>query len=140
MSKSPIIEGVVSNSILSHWGSIKPHLQRILDKIDSGHTVDDVKKRLLTCEMQLWNINNWQAVAITQICVLPQYNNLVVVYLVGDGVKTWLSDLTSLLTQYAKYHKCKYIEFYGREGWLKVANQVGFKKSFNVMRLDINGQ
>lgn len=134
------IEGVRSDSILTNWGSIEPHLQRVLDKIDSGHTVEDVLTKLQWQDQQLWNVNDWQAIAVTQISILPQHKVLSVVYVSGDDVDEWLPDLVSTLREFAQSTGCKYVEFYGRDGWRKKAKPLGFDNAFSVMRLDVNGQ
>lgn len=134
------IEGVRSDSILENWGSIEPHLQRVLTRIDSGHTVEDVLSKLQWQEMQLWCVNDWQAIAVTQISILPQHKVLAVVYVAGDGVDDWLPALSHTLENFAAGLGCKYVEFYGRDGWRKKAKPLGFENAFSVMRLEVNGQ
>ncbi len=138
--KSGIITPVRSDSILPNWGSIEPHLQRVLSKIDSGHSVDDVLTKLQWQEMQLWNVDNWQALAITQISILPLHSVLAIVYVAGDEVNDWLPELVETLHTYAAETGCKYVEFYGRDGWRKPAKPLGFGDTFTVMRMTVDGQ
>lgn len=137
MSDSIKIEPVNSNSILENWGSIEPHLQRVLNRIDSGHNSEDVLTDLQWSNQQLWNVNDWDAIAITHIGVMPQHKLLTIVYVAGSGIDEWLPKLVELLSEYAEQNDCKYIEFYGRDGWRKSAKALGFDKAFSVMRLTV---
>jgi len=140
MPESDIIAPCCSDSILPNWGSIEPHLQRVLTKIDSGHTVDDVLDKLQWRQMQLWNVANWRAIAITQVTILPQHKVLSIIYLSGDGIDDWLTNLVETLKNYAEQSDCKYMELYGRDGWRKKAKLLGFDKTFSVMRFSIDGK
>lgn len=137
---SAIIKPVRPDSILKSWGSIEPHLQRVLNRIDSGHTVDDVLTKLQWADQQLWKINDWQAIAVTQIAVLPQHKTFNICYVAGDGIDEWLSDFVDRMHEYAAFTNCKYVEFYGRDGWRKHGKKLGFDKAFTVMRLTVDGQ
>lgn len=123
--------------MLAEWDQVEPLLQRVIARIDSGHSVDDVVTKIQYGDMQLWRVYDWQALAVTQITALPQHRVLSVVYLAGEELKAWLAELTAVLRHYAQQQSCKYIEAYGRDGWRKPAKPLGFTATFSVMRLKV---
>ena len=123
--------------MLAEWDQVEPLLQRVLTRIDSGHTVDDVVTKIQYGDMQLWRVYEWQALVVTQITALPQHRVLSVVYLAGEGLKDWLAELTEALRHYAQQHSCKYVEAYGRDGWRKPTKPLGFTAAFSVIRLEV---
>ncbi len=128
---------VRSHDVAAVWPQVEPCLTRVLAKIDSGNDLYDVMTKLQMTHQQLWKINDWDAIAITEITVFPLHKNLTVVYVSGEGMEDWLAALTDALKTFAAYKECKYIEFYGRDGWRKPTKRLGFENAFSVMRLAI---
>ena len=133
-----IIHPVRPDSILSEWGSIEPHLERVLSRIDSGNSLDDVVTKLQRSQLQLWNIANWQAIAITQVTILPRHKTITIVYVSGDYVDEWLPYLAETMHEFAIFEGAKYVEFYGRRGWQKRAKELGYDEAFTVMRQTVD--
>lgn len=114
-------------------------MQRALDQIDSGLTTQDVLNRLVSLEFQLWNINDWQAACITQMCNLPQFKILSVLYLAGDGMDEWLKPLMIAIHGFAKREDCRIIDLFGRPGWERTFKNLGGFKAYTVMRFETDG-
>lgn len=135
---SDIISLIDSDSILSHWGSIEPLLTKVLNRIDSGFTLEDVLTQLQWQRMLCWKIKDWEALAITQLGAVPQHKICTIIFVSGDNVNDWLPELVNTLRTYCKTMGAKYLDFYGRDGWRKLAKPLGFDKSYTVMQLEID--
>lgn len=121
-----MIAGVHSDDIERLWPAVCPLVQRVLDRYDFGFDADYIKAKLLNRDMQLW-VCAGDAIAITEIIVLPQFKVLGVPVIAGEGLKDWLPDLVETLKAFGKDHGCKYMDGYGRKGWLKALDKYGFK-------------
>jgi len=130
----PALEGVTAPEALEQWGIIEPLLNRILKTHDVGYTTEDVLTALQLRSMQLWKIGEWDAVAVTEIYQVPQYQALTVVFMAGDGMETWFDPVMDVLEDFAKAHRCKYVEARGRRGWVKVGKKRGYEEMLTVVR------
>ena len=79
---------------------------------------------------------------VTSIINYPQYSALIVTHVGGEDNKfiKYVNDIwheDSELMRYAKLHNLKRIEILGRNGWLRVLNKVGFRKSYTALTKDI---
>lgn len=133
------VEPVSRDSILPNWGSYAPLLERVIEKMDPGFSADDVVQGCLAGAYTMWNINNWMAIAITQPVQTPQFKTLTVIYLSGDGLKLWKDEFAAAMTAEAQREQCKFIEWYGREGWRSIGREFGMCHSFTVMRFPVDG-
>ena len=131
-----MITPIPSNTVRFYWDKARPLLEKVLNRIDTGHTPDDVLRKLLLTQMQLWNINDWQALAVTQITILPQCKTLEIVYCAGDGVDDWLTPLIVEMKKFKHNMGCQYLEFHGRMGWEKRMKKLGFDKTYITMRFE----
>ncbi|TNF09397.1 MAG: hypothetical protein EP323_00415 [Gammaproteobacteria bacterium] len=109
------------------WPAVEKQVNRVLDRFDFGYNADHVYKRLMSQEMQLW-LCNGEAVAVTEIIMMPNFKVLAVPIVAGKGMKVWLPDLVGTLQQFGRQHDCKYMEGYGRKGWVKALAFGGFKE------------
>ena len=133
------VKQIPAHEVPNHWRHIEPHLTRALDQIDSGLTLDDVLDRLIDGDMQCWKIGHWEGVAVTQICHLPLFRMLMVLYLAGDNMSQWLEDLMTACHEFAEHTHCRYVEIFGRPGWERVFKSHGGDKSYIVMRFKTDG-
>lgn len=119
------VEGVPSFDAVAAWPRVSHHIQRALDRYDSGYTLEDLLTAIQLRDKQLWIINGGQAAGITSIEALPQWKRLLVEYLGGDHMGQWADVWHETMQAYAKAHNCKYIEVRGREGWARIAKARG---------------
>lgn len=133
------IEPILSHDVLEHWEAIEPKIRRVLTRVDNGYRAQDVLTFLQRMEMQLWKVNDWQAIAVTQITNLPLHNALTVVYCSGDGVHEWFDDLMDMIESFAVDNKCKYVEVHGRKGWEKVGKARGYRTEMIYIRKKFDG-
>ena len=98
-------------------------LERVLDRMGSLYTVDDLLTRIFEGKMQSFCCrNSWM---ITQVVDFPRARQLQVVALVGD-----LADIDALhakLLAYADEANVGLLSAYGRSGWIPEAFAHGWR-------------
>lgn len=135
-----IVTHVPAGSILANWGSISGLIERVTQRVESGYSPFDVMQKLLNADYQLWKVNDWEAAAVTQISILPQFKSLHINFLAGDNAHDWLPALVDTLDEFGRQYDCQRIDFSGRRGWLKVAKPLGFNEELVVMRRHLDGR
>lgn len=133
LEECPRVYPVMSHQVLDCWAEVEPILNKSLRRTDQGFSAEDVLTRLQNQDMQLWWIPGY-AVAITQINVLPQFKTLAVVHVAGEQMDLWFENLMSVLEEFGRGNDCKYAEEFGRPGWKKVGEKLGWKPVYQVMR------
>lgn len=112
------IGGVPPERVMQVWEKIEPILARVV-KPETGYSLDSVLTALQMAQMQLWVINDFQAVAVTRIEMRPLNKVLWVQFMAGDDIEAWMDDWRRVSEAYARHNECAAIEFSGRRGWIK---------------------
>lgn len=116
------------------WPKAANHIKIAIERTDSGFSESDILTRLMVSDMQLWIVNDYQAAAVTQITVLPQFKTCTVVALGGDGLPEWFDELMQTIEDWARQMDCRYVTAYGRRGWEKVGKAREYRHEYSVMR------
>lgn len=127
----------MASDIDSVWDEIEPEIRRVTDRFDIGEKPEHIRERLRNREQQLWLCNGLDGVCVSEIKVHPEFKVLAFPIIAGEDMSQWLDDLVDIARAYAKHHNCKYIEGYGRKGWLRALNEYGFKDYAITTRLEI---
>lgn len=130
--KPVVVEGIPSNLAHEVWGRVEPQLQRILARVDTGYSTEDVLTAIQQRDKQLWLTE--KAIAVTRIEVTPQFKILQVEHVAGDDMGEWFDGLMDELEAFAKSHGCKYVDAWGRKGWVKAAKHRNYKESLTLVR------
>ncbi len=125
------------SDIDSVWDQVEPEITRAIERFDIGEGVEHIRERLINRDQQLWICNGGDGVCISEIKICPDFKILAFPIIAGKNMNEWLDDLVVIAKAYAKHHQCKYIEGYGRKGWLKALNEHGFKNYSITTRLEI---
>ena len=133
-----MITPIPSYYVTSIWPNAKHHIQAAIEYVDSGYTPDDILKKLIGSDMQLWIIGDYQAAAVTMLNIYPQHKSWLVVAVGGEGMDEWFDDLMETIEGWASKMGCKYVEEYGRKGWRKVGATRGYEETYVVMRKQVN--
>jgi len=129
-----IVTPVPSYYVTPVWKRVQPLIASAVERMDSGYRAIDIHNKLLTGDMQLWVIGDYQAVAVTQIAIYPQFKACIVVAMAGDGLTEWFDDIMGAIEGWAAAMGCRYVEEYGRKGWAKVGAARGYEHVYTVMR------
>jgi hypothetical protein len=123
------------------WPLVKGHVQKALERNHEGRTLmnqEHVKELCVKGLKQLWVISddqeNVKGVCISEIVKYPNYNVGIVNIATGNDLPLWVDKIKDF-EQWA-FHNCgcKKIEVYGRPGWKKMLEPLGFH--FNHVQMD----
>ena len=132
-----MIVGVLSADIDSLWAQVEPEIARVTSKFDTGEKPEHYYHRLINREQQLWLCNGGEGLFITEVKIFPEFKLLAVPIVAGRHMDQWLEGMVDMSKAFAKHHHCKYIEGYGRKGWLRALHKHGFKDYAITTRLEI---
>ena len=111
--------------------ALLPYLQESAGWTRGRVNTDDLLRFVLNGEMQLWAVHEGDTGdghVITEIKHYPRLKMLTVQYC---AMKPWTMDVISdqmhsIAEQFAKSAGCAGVEFVGRPGWRKTANEYGY--------------
>lgn len=125
--------GIPSSAIDLAWPVAGPLIQRVLDEFDTGYSLDDLKARCKSQDMQLWLCDD-RAAFLSEIQVFPRYKALHVPYIAGDGMDQWIDRAMDVLEAFARHMGCAYVSGCGRRGWARVGRDRGYTEGFTITR------
>lgn len=125
--------GIPSAYVDQLWPVAAPLIQKVLDEYDTGYSLDDLKARCMSQDMQLWLYRD-QAAFLSEIQVFPQHKTLHVPYIGGDGLAEWFDEAFAALEAFARRMGCKYISGCGRRGWVRLGRRRGYEEGFTIVR------
>lgn len=132
-----MIAGVLSKDVESIWPFVEPLVQRVIDRFDMGYQSEHILEKLKARDQQLWLCGS-KGIATTEITRTAEFGVLGVPIVAGDDMNEWLDDLFNVLRNFAKQHDCKFLEGYGREGWVRQLKPYGFEKYSTVVRMELD--
>jgi|TARA_R110002110_G_scaffold95837_2_gene247500 hypothetical protein len=127
--------------------SVSHLLEKAIEHSDGEYKIHDILSSLLDGRLTLWvgcseEYKRIVFAGVTSIINYPQYSALVVTHVGAEDNKfikyirdIWHED--SELMKYAKLNNVKRVEILGRDGWLRVLDKVGFRKSYTALTKDI---
>lgn len=131
---------VEQGNVYLAWKDAAPYLQKALETQDE-YTLDEVYEELLNGSTSLWMFYNDKVNApfgamITYTYERPLKKCLVIFLMSADNFED-VSALFDDLTAYAKEIRANSIECYGRMGLEKLLKNLGFKKIYIAMGVDV---
>jgi hypothetical protein len=130
------MRGVQPEEIPVAWPGVVNHITQAL-KYSYELELEEVRRKLLTGEMQLWLVTDegrLKATLVTEIT--PPIFNLLLVG--GEDVDEWIDHLVEVCEWFGAQHGCKYLEVVGREGWRKIGRRLGFEHLYTIYRKEID--
>ncbi len=111
--------------------ALLPYLQESAGWSRGRVTTDDLLRFVLNGEMQLWAVHEGDHAYVHVITEIKQYPRLKMLTVQYCAMKPWTMDVISdqmhsLAEQFAKAAGCAGVEFVGRPGWRKTANEYGY--------------
>tara|TARA_Y100000004_G_scaffold146610_1_gene167537 strand:+ start:689 stop:1129 length:441 start_codon:yes stop_codon:yes gene_type:complete len=140
--------GLIFSPIPKDYASaIWPNVARVLEKsvftAKGKYEVDDVLDCILKDELVLWVVidtadDEVVAAITTRLIEYPQGNAMAMDWIGGTRMKEWLSMAQESISRYARDHKCKYLEGYGRKGWDRWLRKYGWKPDYIAYKMELN--
>lgn len=123
------------------WKDAIPYLEGALFQTPE-YTLEDVYRLIKERALTLWmfyNVKKKQAYGAmaTEIIEHP-HKRVLSIFLLGATDFKEAALLFPDFLEYARNIKANSIECAGRPGWEKILGEMGFKKSYIVMNIDVN--
>ena len=124
---------VGQDHVMDMYPTVEPWLRKMAKWTDGRRNEEDIVKRLLTGQANLWitldALGKPNGALVSTIEVYPRMRMLHVLHCAGeknqmDGVADQMYDA---LDKFAQYNHCSGIEFVGRLGWKKHVEPRGYK-------------
>lgn len=119
-----------------------PFIEKALEHSEGEYDLVDVEHGLLSGRYESWIAvadDEVKAVAITEVVQHPNYRELLIKHIGGKDKNIWMTpewqDRT--FSQYAKDTGCKNLVMFGRKGWKRVLDKLGWKESYTIMKKEI---
>jgi hypothetical protein len=123
---------VAPGQVVAVAARILPYLQVSAEWSAGRSSVDDIVRFVLTGQMHLWAVyddNGVHGHLVTEIKQYPQCKFLTIQYCAMEpGTMEAVEDkMQEYAERFARDAGCAGIEFVGRPGWRKTANQYGYE-------------
>jgi hypothetical protein len=123
---------VVPGQVVAVTARILPYLQVSAEWSKGRSSADDIVRFVLNGQMQLWAVFDETAChghIVTEIKQYPQCKFLTIQYCAMEpGTMAAVEDkMQEYAERFARDAGCTGIEFIGRPGWRKTANQYGYE-------------
>ncbi len=129
-------QGVLVEEIDLHWPVILEWVELALDRTGVGGTIDEIYSDLSFGLKQLWLVGD--GFAITSLIDTRRGKTLMVNFIGGNNLESWLHELYLGIDRVAKYQGCDKIAGYGRRGWERLLRSYGFKTEIVIVSRDVN--
>lgn len=131
------VSGIPSHRLDEVWEDCKPYVEMGNNKSQEEMNVDDIYKKLIESEMQLWIIFNEgkeiHSVLTTQIITYPRKTTCRIVTLGGEGLDDWVDQLLDTLEEWAIEQGCVAMETCCRKGFTKKLERFGYEQTYTVL-------
>ena len=125
------------------WPNVAKVLEKSVFTAKGKYEVNDVLDCILKDELVLWVVldttdDEVVAAITTRLIEYPQGNAMAMDWIGGTRMKEWLSMAQESISRYARDHKCKYLEGYGRKGWNRWLRKYGWKPDYIAYKMELN--
>lgn len=134
----PEIRAISPYEVLDRWDDIEPLILSVYEAMPNSvdATIDEIVSEIQADMMQVWSINDLQAMAITMLKTAPE-RHLFVYMVAGEDVHAWFPQLMDRLELAGRSVGCQYVECCARPGWGRVARPLGYREQYRILRKEI---
>ena len=126
------------------WDEAKEHLRRFEKRARGNCTVDDIGKRILADEQQLWIVINDDkkiiGAIVSQVWDYPRKKVMEIVACGGDSereLNEYIYQSIEVLKDFALENYCDVMRIEGRRGWERPLKELGFNKDAVLLEKEI---
>jgi hypothetical protein len=135
---SPCIISIVRPETIERaWGHCERFLATAICKSHGELLLEDAHKACLDGSMQLWMVYTsapeFLGAAVTQLVEYPQFSTMRIVLLGGKRFDEWKEKLDELISDSARSLGCKRMEAYGRAGFVRSLQGLGYNRMYTAI-------
>jgi len=126
------------------WPKVSEIMERSVKTAEGKYKVEDLYPEIMDNQIVLWIVADHDrddeiiAAITTRLIEYPQGNSMAMDWIGGTRMKDWLPMAQESISRYAKDHKCKYLEGYGRKGWDRWLRKYGWKPDYIAYKMELN--
>ena len=126
------------------WSKVADIMKRSVKTAEGKYKVEDLYPEIMDNQIVLWIVADHDrddeiiAAITTRLIEYPQGNSMAMDWIGGKRMKDWLPMAQESISRYARDHKCKYLEGYGRKGWDRWLRKYGWKPDYIAYKMELN--
>ena len=134
---------VLKEHLSLFWADASKVLEKSVATAKGKFKIKDILPRLTDGSMVLWVVIDPETTKViaaitTRVIEYPQAKSLAMDWIGGTRMKDWLPMAQESISRYAKEHKCKYLEGYGRKGWDRWLRKYGWKLDYIAYKMELS--
>lgn len=110
------VGGVPSDKVRLVWDRAAPILETVITP-DTGYNLDIIYRALVSGILQMWVVDDFEGVVLTEIRFRPLDKVLHATWLAGKNMKRWLRPVEQELERWARHNECSQLVVEGRKGF-----------------------
>lgn len=118
------------------WHLVAPWIAQAIGDSDTWVDLAEIYKNAKLGHARIWIgrdlSNQIDMVLVTETWFLDGRRTLVLRWLCGKNMKEWLEDI-SLIEAWAQSNGFQNVHIWGRPGWIRVCESLGYKHEFTVL-------
>jgi hypothetical protein len=116
------------------WTLAEEHVQKAVDHSDGLVSAEQHRMACIEDIRQLWFVWDSEKKECVATFVTEIINDQFFMWVCGgERMKEWLQLAQEGLEQWARDNDCKGMQLWGRPGWTRVLNALGYKKTLVAM-------
>lgn len=131
-----MVEGITAQQYPMLRDKIWPHLERLERHDKDGQTAEEYEEKILARDLQVWSLNEFEAIAVTTV----SRDAVRLEWVVGRNRHNWQEDLDKALRSWATHLGKKRILVTARPGWASFAKKTGYREAYRTYEAKLNGQ
>ena len=126
------------------WSKVSEIMERSVKTAEGKYKVEDLYPEIMDNQIVLWIVADHDrddeiiAAITTRLIEYPQGNSMAMDWIGGKRMKDWLPLAQESISRYARDHKCKYLEGYGRKGGDRWLRKYGWKPDYIAYKMELN--
>ncbi len=121
------------------WPQVLPMIKAALAHSGGEREPGDILQMLTTDAALLWLVMDPALVGccVTNVAQWPRKKIATAIIIAGDGWDDWGASLAEAVIAWARDLGCDALDGWGRDGWPKKLTPLGFKRLYQVVRLEL---
>lgn len=136
-----LVSLVPQDHIDAVWPAVEPFVVKALEYASGKYKPEDVRDLVTEYGYPLWiafNNEGIKGMVITRFMQYPRKKYLFLEFCGGTDGFSWKAPMLSTLRSWAKDNGCDGIEGAGREGWQKVFESDGYRRTLVHFEMPLN--
>jgi hypothetical protein len=132
-------------TIISKWGELLPHIERVIKVSNEEFTAESIKYRAVSGNgMMIAIYEDEQIIAVTTAEVVTYdsgLKSLLIPIFAGNDMFQWGKEFLELVKSIAKHFECNELRgFAVRDGWMKILKDYGWHENHVVITMPLTGE